>query len=256
MAEDYGFVVVHIPHASLEIPEEYRKTILLDELTLWREKCRMTDAFCDDLYDAPGFENRIVAENSRFVCDVERFRDDELEPCAKKGQGLMYTKTWVGKKLRENNQELRNKILEEIYDPHHERLTSAVELALSKYGKCLIIDGHSFHSKMIVKLGNIFGLPDFDFGTDSFHTPKGLVDAMCDFAKRSGYRPKVNTPFGGAITPMKFYQREKRVVSVMIETNRKLYMNEKNMTKNGGFQKTRAVCHELMRCAAEYVKEL
>ena len=71
---DYGFVVVHIPHASLEIPEEYGKSILLNETQLWREQRRMTDAFCDDLYDAPGFDTRVIAKYSRFVCDVERDR--------------------------------------------------------------------------------------------------------------------------------------------------------------------------------------
>jgi len=250
---DYGFVVVHIPHASVDIPEQYLESILLNKEQLWREKRRMTDAFCDELYDAPEFPTRIIAKYSRFVCDVERFRDDKLEPRAKFGQGLMYTHTILGRRLRHHNSTLRNKILRQVYDPHHEMLTAAVETALERYGKCLVIDGHSFPTLTPVKPFGIFSRPDFDIGTDSYHTPDGLSDALCSKASELGYSVKVNTPFSGAITPMKFYKKDKRVYSVMIETNRRLYMNSKDMTKSAGFDKTRETCHFLMRCAADWV---
>ena len=258
MANDYGFVVVHVPHASTLIPGEYGRSILLDEKRLHNEMRRMTDHFCDELYAGfPEFANRaVVAPVSRLVCDMERFRDDKAEPRARWGQGLMYTRTHSGRRLRRYDESLREKILREFYDPHHLRLTEAVEAALARYGKCLIVDGHSFNSRMIIKPDNLISLPDFDIGTDDYHTPAGLLDAICGRVKELGYRPKVNSPFGGAITPMKFYRQNKRVYSVMIETNRKLYMNEKDITKTGGFEKTRAACRELMLCAAEYIRDL
>ena len=251
---DCGFVVVHVPHASVDIPEEYGSSIILSKARLWREIRRMTDAFCDELYDASGFPVHVVAKYSRFVCDVERFRDDRLESRAKYGQGLMYTHTVFGRRLRQSNTQLREAILREVYDPHHETLTTAVENALERYGKCLVIDGHSFPSLTPVKPLGIFTRPDFDVGTDPFHTPDGLRDALCLKVRELGYSVKVNTPFGGAITPMKFYQKDKRVFSVMLETNRRLYMNSKDMTKSAGFEKTREVCHALMRCAAEWTE--
>ena len=250
---DFGFVVVHIPHASIEIPEQYGKSILLGEKQLWREKRRMTDAFCDELYDAPEFSVRVIAKYSRFVCDVERFRNDDSEPRAKFGQGLMYTRTVFGRRLRRYDKQLRETILREVYDPHHKMLTAAVEKALESYGRCLIIDGHSFPSSTIVKPLGMLTRPDFDIGTDPFHTPYGLCRVLRDKIKGLGYSVKVNTPFAGAITPMKFYQNDKRVVSVMIETNRRLYMKSSDMTKSDGFERTRQTCHELMRCAAEYM---
>jgi len=257
---DYGFVVVHVPHASMDIPDKYRKTILLDEKRLWRETLRMTDAFCGELYDAPEFPVRVVAPVSRIVCDMERFRDDRLEPCAKNGQGLMYTKTAHGRRLRNYDEDLRNTVLTEIYDPHHANLTTAVDEALARHGKCLVIDGHSFGSRMILNPDHTlvfpFTHPDFDIGTDAYHTPTALCDALCGKVRELGYRPKVNTPFDGAITPMKYYRQDKRVVSVMFETNRRLYMNEKDMTKSADFEKTREACHSLMRFAAEYVSNM
>ena len=256
LEKDYGFVVVHVPHASTNIPDEYRETILLDDNRLNREIRRMTDAFCDDLYDAPGFQNRLIATYSRFVCDVERFRDDRMEKQAKVGQGLMYTHTLYKRKLRNYDEKLRKKIVNEIYDPHHEKLTNMVDDALVKYGKCLIIDGHSFPSRLYIRPNCVFFVPDIDIGTDDYHTPSGLRDVLVKKVKNLGLKVKVNSPFAGAITPMKHYGQDKRVFSVMFEVNRKLYMNEKTMTKSSGFDQTREICHTLMCLAAEYVDNL
>jgi N-formylglutamate amidohydrolase len=168
----------------------------------------------------------------------------------------MYTRTWWGRKLREKDPVLREKLLRELYDPHHERLTAAVDSALDKYGKCLIIDGHSFNSRTINKFGNPLGLPDFDIGLDSFHSPPALGEALGVRVKSMGYTLKYNKPYGGTIVPMKQYGRDKRVISVMIETNRRLYMDEKGFVKSPGFEKTREACHALMHCAAEWALEV
>ena len=237
---DYGFVVVHIPHASVFIPDEYRQSILLSDDELRKEIVSMTDAFCDELYNFPGGDI-ITAPVSRLVCDMERFRDDEHEPCAKKGQGLMYTHTSDGRQLRKYDSALREKVLAEYYDPHHARLTAAVDTALERYGKCLIIDGHSFPDA---------GMPDFDIGTDDFHTPPDLRDALCKRVGDLGFSHAINIPYSGTITPMKHYGKDKRVMSVMIETNRKLYQQPGKFEKNADFEEIRAACRELIRCAA------
>ncbi|MCL2285774.1 MAG: N-formylglutamate amidohydrolase [Firmicutes bacterium] len=239
---DYGFVVVHIPHTSTFIPDEYRQTILLNDAELHNELAVMTDAFCDRLYDFPGVGDTIFAPLSRLVCDMERFRDDESEPCAKIGQGLMYTHTHDGKLLRKYDNALREKILAEYYDPHHARLTAAVDAALAKYGKCLIIDGHSFPDGP--------SMPDFDIGTDNFHTPQNLRDALCKRIGELGFSHLVNIPYSGTITPMNHYGKDSRVKSVMIETNRKLYQQPGQFDKTSDFEKVRNVCHQLIKCAA------
>ena len=157
-----------------------------------------------------------------------------------------------GKKIRDYDEELRNRILADFYDPHHARLTSAVDTALENCGRCTILDGHSFNSKWPIKLDCLFDRPDFCIGTDPFHTPEGLRDAMVKAVKEEGYHVRINTPYSGAITPIKHYGKDKRVVSIMIEVNRKLYMDEKTGEKSKGFEKTKAMCQKLMRIAAEY----
>ena len=250
---DFGFVVVHVPHSSTYIPKEYMKDFLISEELLYKEMRRMTDSFCDELYDPTRFDNRVVASVSRLVCDVERFRDDDNEPNARFGHGLMYTKTSFGRRMRNNDDKLRNRILSDIYDPHHEKLTNAVDNALKNYGFCLVIDGHSFNSKKIVKFDNLFSFPDFDIGTDSYHTPDFLAKAVSHEVKDLGYSVRFNSPYSGAITPLKHYMQNKNVLSFMIEVNRKLYMDEKTMEKGEKFNEIRGVCHRLMNVAAESV---
>ena len=246
---DTGFVVVHVPHASVFIPDEYRRSIILSDEDLRREVVTMTDAFCDELYGGVGVQ--VKAPVSRYVCDMERFRDDADEPCAKKGQGLMYTHTIFGVPMREYDLALRDKILREFYDPHHARLTAAVDEVLAKYGKCLIIDGHSFPEE-IFREEYPDGLPNFDIGTDDFHTPPGLRDALCGKLREMGYSYAVNKPYSGTIAPMKHYGKDRRVVSVMIETNRRVYQLPGKMEKNQDFDAVRNACRELILCAAKW----
>ena len=46
---------------------------------------------------------------------------------------------------------------------------------------------------------------------------------------------KIDSPYAGTIVPMKFYGKDRRVRSVMIEMNRALYMKEGTCEKNDFF---------------------
>ena len=131
---DTSAIVIHIPHASTVIPAEYLSGLIVDLDELDKEIIWSTDAYCDELFN-PGFGTRVIAQYSRLACDVERFRDDEQEPCAQVGQGLLYTYTARGKRFRRDNKALRDKALAEIYDLHHKELEMAVDNAISKSAK-------------------------------------------------------------------------------------------------------------------------
>jgi N-formylglutamate amidohydrolase len=174
---DYGFVVVHIPHASTHIPSAYTDGIVLSRERLQEEIILVTDSYCDELFSVESFGAKVVAQYSRLACDVERFRDDMSEPESVVGHGLLYTHTQNGEFLRANNLLLRDKAIAEIYDPHHEKLTECVELALRAYGKCLIIDCHSFSAE--AKGIPEEKTPDVCIGADEFHTPEFMVESVC-----------------------------------------------------------------------------
>ena len=74
-------------------------------------------------------------------------------------------------------------------------------------------------------------------GTDNFHTPTSLKNDFINQFEKLGFSVAVNDPFSGAIVPKKFYKRDSRARSLMIEVRRDLYMNEKKGKKLRGFAK-------------------
>jgi N-formylglutamate deformylase len=54
-----------------------------------------------------------------------------------------------------------------------------------------------------------------------------------------GYSVGIDRPYAGTMVPMAFYQKDRRIASIMIEVNRSLYMDELAGMKNGGFETIR-----------------
>ena len=59
---------------------------------------------------------------------------------------------------------------------------------------------------------------------------------MTSIYESLGYQVGINAPFSGTLTPLKYYHKNPSVKSVMIEINRKLYMDE-NGQKTENFDK-------------------
>ena len=76
--------------------------------------------------------------------------------------------------------------------------------------------------------------PDFCIGTDAFHTPPGLLRATESAIRSHGYSVGINSPCSGSLVPAATYRRDPNVWSVMIEVNRKLYMDEKTGAEESG----------------------
>jgi N-formylglutamate amidohydrolase len=116
----------------------------------------------------------------------------------------------------------------------------------------LIIDCHSFPSVALpYELDQTGQRADFCVGTDSFHTPSFVRDAIVAAAKEEDYSIAVDTPFAGALVPLAFYRNDRRVWSVMIEVNRRLYMDEHSGAKGPGFEQVSGVLGRLIVAAAE-----
>ena len=223
-------IIIHVPHASTFIPEEEKQYFVTPDLK--HEIAVMTDHFCDDLYDIG--EEMIRFPVSRLICDPERFRNDAEEIMSKNGMGAVYRKCSDGTPLKTVTEHHREEILERYYDRHHMRLTEAVERKLKAYGTCLIIDGHSFYDEPLpYELNQEKDRPDICIGTDPYHTPENLTETFCNYFREKGYTVKINRPFAGSLVPLKYYRKDPRVASVMIEINRKLYMDhDLNKTDN------------------------
>ncbi len=216
-------VVIHVPHASINIPEAYIPDYDLE--VLGHELLVMTDWYCNELFSCE--VEMVNLKVSRLVCDVERFRDDKDEAMSRIGMGLYYTHSSKNMPFRKMSMQKREEIVEKYYDPHHARLEDAVEKRLAQYGKCLIVDGHSFYpTPLPYEPDQEPNRPDICIGTDSYHTSPEMVGRIVNYLESRGLSVKIDSPFAGALVPMRYYQKDRRVQSVMIEVNRRLYLSQ------------------------------
>ena len=234
-------LILHIPHASSTIPADVRDQFPLSDADLADELVHMTDHATDELFgsiDAP----RVVHEVSRLVVDPERFADDAEEPMSRRGMGAVYTHGYRGTRIRRDLRPAeRERLLSRFYEPHHARLEALVDQALSRDGRCTIVDCHSFASAPLpYEPDQDPARPAICLGTDAFHTPPDLARRARSFLRNRGYEVELNRPYAGAIVPRSRYRRDARVRSIMVEVRRDLYLDEETGMPGPGFARVRA----------------
>jgi len=223
-------MILHIPHSSTFIPPKYEIEFIID---IQDTLDILTDHFTDELFYYPNAKT-IKFLLSRVICDVERFENNEkMEELY--GMGVVYRKNHLGQTLHNMDKALQKEIIETYYRKHYEELEIAVSNELSKKEEALIVDCHSFHDEQALHVKDPHR-PDICIGADEFHTPSFLIEAVVSYFKKLGYSVVINSPFEGTIVPMKYYKKDKKVSSIMIEVNRKLYLT-KNYHKNKNFSK-------------------
>ena len=223
-------LILHIPHASTHIPSFNGYQV--NNKVLDAEIQKLTDWYTNELF-ANATDTAVVAPFSRVFCDVERFTDDQHESMAKYGMGVLYEKTDTGETMRRVTPQFREEVIRQYYRPHHDRLMQAVEQELKKHGHCLIIDCHSFTDTPLQRdLDQSTPRPDFCIGTDAFHTPPELARVARQFFSERGFSVGINSPYAGTLVPMCWYNKQQNVQSLMLEVNRRLYLepgtNEKS----------------------------
>ena len=112
----------------------------------------------------------------------------------------------------------------------------------------MIIDGHSFSSiRLPYELCDNSVRPGICLGIDKFHTPYYITEYLYNEFQKRGYTVRINTPFSGTIIPLRFYNKNKNVMSIMIEINRFLYMDEKTGMKKDSFNKVKVIYLKLYK---------
>ena len=238
-------IILHIPHSSTNIPlyEGY----LVDSIVLDKEILKLTDWFTDDLFHSDEDE-MIIAEFSRIFCDPERFTDDSQEVMSQYGMGVLYEKNDDGETIRRVTSELKEKVLRNYYWKHHENLSKAVNNQVNLFGNAIIIDCHSYPSEPLKRdLDQNPKRPDFNIGTDSFHTTKELIDISVSFFEKAGYTLGIDWPYKGSIVPLEHFQKNKNVSTIMLEVNRALYLNEKSNQKSELYNQTKQIVRQYIK---------
>lgn len=232
-------LILHIPHSSTHFP--FMEGFTIDRDTLENEINKLTDWYTDDIFYSE-YDETIKAEFSRIFCDTERFTNDEIEPMAKVGMGVLYEKSDEGETIRKITSDLRRRILNDYYETHHQRLSEAVNKQLHSFGKALIIDCHSYPSHPLKRdLHQEPNRPDFNIGIDLMHTPDHLIDLCTSFFDKHGYSLGIDWPYSGTIVPLEHFQKNNRVQSIMLEINRNLYLNEPTNEKSKSYEQVKSI---------------
>ena len=237
-------IILHVPHSSIIIP--FADGYVINHEAIAKEILKLTDWYTEDLFHSAKDE-MIKAEFSRIFCDPERFTDDSQEIMAQFGMGVLYEKNDDGEMMRIVTPELKERILKDYYWPHHAKLSNAVNNQLQLFGTALILDCHSYPSKPFKRdLDKSPNRPDFNIGTDSFHTPKHLIEVSKAFFEKAGYSLGIDRPYKGSIVPLEHYQKNKSVQTIMLEINRALYMKEPTSEKLHSFSEIKMVVREFI----------
>jgi len=244
-------LLVHLPHSATSIPPGQRPAILLGNAALERELLALTDWYTDELF-APAVRAAggvaVVYRCSRLVVDPERFADDAQEEMAAVGMGVVYTRTSAGAVLRAPpTADERTALLRRCYWPHHRAIEHEVDALLAAFGWCLILDGRSFPSRPLpCELDQNPDRPDICIGTDEVHTPEPLARLIEAFCAGRGLRTARNRPYRGTYVPQKHHHTDQRVSSVMIEVNRRLYLDEESGARSRAFPAIKTLLADLV----------
>ena len=231
--KSYDNLVLNIPHASVA-GLGYAKWD--DEVGLIREVRKWTDWYTDLIFvpdNKPGVKS-ITADYSRFVVDVERLEDDPLDST---GQGIVYTQFNGIKRTIDEEERLG---MMAYYYAYIKQLKGM----LNEHS--LLVDCHSFPSDMCdvdvcIGVNNDWSRPT-DF----------VIDLVTEVFKQSGYSVMVNHPYSNAIAP----QTDFVYNSIMIEINKRIYMNEQTLELLDSASKVRAVLDTLYEILLKYWEEL
>lgn len=207
-------IVLNIPHSSINgIFDKNTGNWVLNPFFINDVVRKHTDWYTDVLFTVKDMEGikPVVFPYSRFVCDVERLENDPLEEI---GQGIIYTH-FNGYKRNELSKDIKSDLLY-YRDIHIQFLETSL-----KEGDVLI-DCHSF-------------TPDEDCRTDicigyndDWSYNEKLVDTVISTFKKHGFVVTENEPYSNSINP----EFEFDYSSIMIEVNKRLYLDERTLMLN------------------------
>ena len=223
-------LILHLPHNATQLPNDFEWH--LSKEMLQRDIFRLVDHHTLELFQPLIEAGGVALHNNlcRLYFDPERFADREQESMNQLGMGVFYTHSTDGQCFREtDSDEVYQQRIQELHQPYHQKLTALVENMLQRFGKVLIIDGHSYPVEVLpFEQYPNDPRPQIDIGTwepPSPHSRRELVTHTRQSFENGGYSVEFNAPFKGSLVPIQFIG-DPRVQSIMLEIRRDVYLCE------------------------------
>ena len=233
----YHNLLLHVPHSSTSFPVESK--VCFNDLD--DEERLLVDYYTDNLFVPEQEANNIchmIFPYCRLYCDVERLINDPLE---KDGLGISYSR-WVPCQDRHGivlrSYSVKNEAFA-LYADYHSDISKKL---VGMIGSTLLVDCHSFSA-----LPNLLNSnpPDIDicigYNDDETCPSKVVIGNIVQYFMSKGYKVGINEPFSNSKTfnvPVTYH-------SIMIEVNKRLYMDEHTLEKTEGFEKLTRIIQSL-----------
>ena len=241
---DYEGILLHIPHSSTVFPDDSHYSFQ----DLNEEEKLLIDYYTNELFipsEKKWNINAVVFPYCRLYCDVERLVKDPLEY---EGLGISYRRI-VDSDILPFEERSFSTLRESFhyYADFHAKVAKEI-VDMTIMSKILLIDCHSFsaHPNLLNPTP-----PDIDicigYNDDDTCPRKKTLGKIVSFFESFGFRVGVNEPFSNSKTfpvPVEYH-------SVMIEINKRLYMNEKTLEKTENFIWTQRIIQSLYRLLCE-----
>ena len=250
-------IVVEVPHAGVFIPPEVRAELALDDTGVKRD----ADLYVDRLYrDAAALGATLVyTEISRFVVDLNRAPDDvdaqsvpdHPSPRPDAPRGLIWRIATDGSQTLTAPLSLSSwqRRVTRYHAPYHTALDAAVAEVRARFGKVLILSGHSMPSvgkathadpgkrRADVVPGDLKG---------KTCDPRVTLAAISHFTA-AGLSVSLNDPYLGGETTRRLGRPAEGLHALQVELNRDLYYDESNFViREPGFSRLQSLCGELV----------
>lgn len=220
-------IILHIPHASSNFDFAHQEQLE----SVWRSQAEpLIDWYTDILFTPSDHDEKIIPlvfDTCRTLVDVERMCYDPLES---KGLGITAYSLLCGVNVRESKDEdirYMKKYLDHQYRLAH---------ILVENHDSLLIDCHSFSSRPTILQPDVSRNQDVDicigFNEDTTRPSDVILALVEEHFKERGYKVAINVPFSNSKT----VETPAKYISLMIEVNKALYMNEDTLEKKESFE--------------------
>ncbi len=247
-------VVFASPHSGCRYPEDFLKMSRLDNRAIRRSE----DAFVDTLFAAaPDFGTPLLrahfprayvdANRESFELDPDMFSEplpewvNTTSSRVQAGLGTVAKIVAGGAEIYRNPLDFNevNRRIKTFHRPYHEALDGLIHDALDKFGACLLIDCHSMPSSALPRSSGTPGHPDIILGDCHGISCSQDITYAAEITLRDlGLTVHRNKPYAGGFTTRHYANKYDAVQTLQIEINRALYMDEVQIRRHSGFERT------------------
>ncbi|HEY2187546.1 MAG TPA: N-formylglutamate amidohydrolase [Caldimonas sp.] len=263
-------LVLDSPHSGFDFPDDFGS--ILSEFDLREGE----DCFVDELY-LPATEHgvgliaalapRTYIDLNRNAGDVDlalieggRWPDEHVPSGkARLGKALVWRTLDDGRSIYDRKlavDEVRRRI-ERFHRPYHEAVRERIAATYARFGRSWHINCHSMNAVGGAQAEGGAGRvrPDFVVGDrDGTTCDEGFTELVRSTLAAMGHDVRVNDPYKGVELVRAYSNPAEGRMSLQLEINKRLYMDEATRTRNGNFETLQRQLLEVVDAVLDYAR--